>query len=394
MSDKILVINSGSSSLKYRLFDLSTDNRVLTAGLIERIGETSPANNGHPVNNHREAMSLLIRQIQSAGHFQAHETPFAIGHRVVHGGESFSEATLINEKVIQTIREAIPLAPLHNPANLLGIEVCREIWPDVPEVAVFDTAFHQTMPPAAYRYAIPEIFYRQHHIRRYGFHGTSFAYVALKAAEYLKRRPEELNLIALHLGNGASAVAIKNGRSIDTSMGMTPMAGLMMGTRCGDLDPGIILHLLEQAKLTASELSAILNRESGLSGIAGSNDMRDVLKRAEANDDNAHLALDMYSHVIKKYIGGYLAILGRVDALIFTGGIGQHAAAVRAAICKGLDHLGFGLDLEKNQEPSGGIAEIQSANSTALILIVPTDEELEIARQTALVAQHGRPVNF
>jgi acetate kinase len=271
---------------------------------------------------------------------------------------------------------------LHNPPNLTGIEVCRERWPLVPQIAVFDTAFHQSMPPEAYRYALPESLYRDSRIRRYGFHGTSFAYVTKRAGAYLGRDPDSLNLIALHLGNGASAAAIRNGRSVDTSMGMTPLAGLMMGTRCGDIDPGVLIHLLEQQDRAVPELGQLLNKESGLKGIAGSNDMRDVLAGAEAGNAASRLAIDMYAYRIRKYVGAYWAILGRVDALVFTGGIGEHAPVIRREACRDLENLGIELDQEANLRTSSGIAEIQSAGSRVRILIVPTDEELEIARQS------------
>jgi acetate kinase len=390
MPGKILVLNSGSSSIKYRLFDMAQDRRVLASGLIERIGER-PGGTGQPsIPDHREAMAEIVRRLEASGDLADERDLSAIGHRVVHGGEAFSAAVVVDEVVIEAIREAVPLAPLHNPPNLLGLEVCRERWPEVPQVAVFDTAFHQTLPPEAYRYALPEDCYSRFRIRRYGFHGTSFAYLAKRVAAHLGRPPESLNLIALHLGNGASACAIRGGRSVDTSMGLTPLAGLMMGTRCGDLDPGVVLHLLEEIGLPVEDVARLLNKDSGLKGVAGSNDMRDVLTRAAGGDERARLAIAMYGYRLRKYIGAYFAVLGRVDALAFTGGIGEHAAPIRREVCDPLGHFGIALDHGANESAGGGIAEIQASGAAVKILVVPADEELEIARQTAeVVARWG-----
>jgi acetate kinase len=381
MARKILVLNSGSSSLKYRLIDLDGE-RVLASGLVERIGEPPAEGGPPPMADHRAAIAEIVRRLEAADGWQGEADLHGIGHRVVHGGEAFAAAARVDERVIAAIREAIPLAPLHNPPNLLGIEVCRELWPEVPQVAVFDTAFHQTMPPRAFRYALPEECYSLSRIRRYGFHGTSFAYVSRRAAGHLGRPVAELNLIALHLGNGASACAIAGGRSLDTSMGLTPMAGLMMGTRCGDLDPGAVLHLIEERG--QAEAARMLNRDSGLKGVAGGNDMRDVLARAEAGDARARLAVEMYCYRIKHYIGAYYAVLGRVDALVFTGGIGEHAVPIRNGICAGLAHLGIVLDESANRSASGDIAEIQAGGGVR-VLAIRTDEELEIARQAGEV---------
>ncbi|SMF94235.1 acetate kinase [Methylomagnum ishizawai] len=380
MPRKILVLNSGSSSLKYRLIDLDGE-AVLATGLVERIGE-----DGAPAADHRQAIAELVRRLEASGHWRGAGDLYGIGHRVVHGGENFAAAAWVDDAVVAAIRAAIALAPLHNPPNLLGIEVCRELWPGVPQVAVFDTAFHQTMPPPAYRYALPESCYGGVPIRRYGFHGTSFAYVTRRVAEYLGRVPDALNLIALHLGNGASACAIGGGRSLDTSMGLTPLAGLMMGTRCGDLDPGVVLYLLGQGR-TLAEVADLLNRDSGLKGVAGGNDMRDVLARVAAGDAEAGLAVAMYCHRIKHYVGAYSAVLGRVDALVFTGGIGEHAAPIRQGVCAGLANLGIVLDEAANAALGPGIAELQGGGGVK-ILVVPADEELEIARQAGgVIAQ-------
>ena len=378
MLRKILVLNSGSSSVKYRLFGWrpGEECQPLVSGVIERIGEFDGL-----VADHRQALRQIVSQLGHDGYLREGEL-LGIGHRVVHGGETFSHAALVDKGVRDAIKAAIPLAPLHNPANLLGIDACEQVWPGIPQVAVFDTAFHQTLPPEAYRYAIPDSAYRNHGIRRYGFHGSSFAYVTRKVSDYLDLPSCRLNLLILHLGNGASACAIKDGKSIETSMGMTPMAGLMMGTRCGDLDPGVIFFWCEQQGVAPMEVFGWLNRSSGLKGIAGTNDMRDVLVRAEKGQSDACLALAMYVHRLRLYIGAYRALLPRLDALVFTGGIGEHAAKVRAAACHDLWHLGFSLDEAANAAVTHGIAEIQSADAAIKIMVIPTDEEAEIARET------------
>lgn len=382
MIDKILVINAGSSSLKYRLF--SAEETLLASGLIERIGESAG-----DTPDHGAAVVQMSRRLIADGGLATDEAPGAVGHRVVHGGEAFSAARRIDAAVLDAVRAAVPLAPLHNPANVLGIEFCLGHWPQVPQVAVFDTAFHQTLPPAAFRYALPESLYREQGVRRYGFHGTSHAFVAGRAADYLGQSLARLKLIVLHLGNGASACAIRDGRSIDTSMGMTPLAGLVMGTRTGDLDPGVVLHLLRNGASPA-EVDRLLNRDSGLKGLGGVNDMRTVLERANAGDAAAQLAIQVYCHRLKHYIGAYFAVLGGLDALIFTGGIGEHAAPIRAAACDGLEHLGICLDAAANRAAPGGVAEIGAPAGRARILVVPTNEELEIARQTrAVLAASG-----
>lgn len=331
---KVLVINCGSSSIKYGLFAMEPGH-LLASGLLERIGETVSLIRHRAENaqgelvehqqeieapDHRAAFANIVAILRGTFGFKAGDGPDAIGHRVVHGGEIFSASVAINQTVIDAIRNLIPLAPLHNPANLTGIEACREIFPSVPQVAVFDTAFHQTMPPHAFRYAIPETWYSSHGIRRYGFHGSSHRYVASRAAEYMQRPLADLKLITLHLGNGASAAAIQHGRSIDTSMGFTPLEGLVMGTRCGDLDAAIPLHLENVLGQSADELQEALNRDSGLKGLCGSNDLREVLAGEQAGDERARLALDVYCYRIRKYIGAYFVALGGLDALIFTGG--------------------------------------------------------------------------
>jgi acetate kinase len=393
---KVLVINSGSSSIKYQLFDMS-DHTVLAAGLLEQIGESESRLTHRTltaggtwekiikvekVAGHQEGFGLIGTVLSGSGAIKETGELYGIGHRVVHGGEKFHKPTIINQDVIAIIRELIPLAPLHNPANLLGIEVTLEAAPDVPQVAVFDTAFHQSIPAHAFRYAIPTDLYENHHVRRYGFHGTSHYYVARQAAIHLKRPLESLNLITLHLGNGASAAAIKSGKSVDTSMGMTPLEGLIMGTRSGDIDPAIIFYLGRITGLTQDQVESLLNKHSGLKGICGVNDMREIQKLAEEGEESARLAIEMYCYRIKKYIGAYYTVLGHVDALVFTAGIGENAADVRLRSCAGLAQIGIEMDKNKNTRKTNGVLEIHSDRSTVNILVIPTDEELEIAVQT------------
>ena len=399
---KILVINSGSSSIKYRLFDM-TAGTVLASGVLEQIGETQ-SRLTHQTRNAQGEMDKIVKTDAAADHqvgFQLIGTVMGesgelqdtaelsgIGHRVVHGGEEFKEPTLIDKNVIDTIRRLIPLAPLHNPANLLGIEVAMHSAPQVPQVAVFDTAFHQSIPEHAFRYAIPQNLYEKHHVRRYGFHGTSHFYVAKQAATLLDRPLNELNLITLHLGNGASAAAVKGGKSIDTSMGMTPLEGLIMGTRCGDIDPAIIFYLKRKTGMARDEMESILNQKSGLKGICGVNDMRQIEKLAQSGNSQARLAIDMVCYRIKKYIGAYYAVLGRLDALVFTAGIGEKSSLIRGGACQGLAHLGIEIDPEKNNQKSNKSFEIQKRGSRIKVLVVPTNEELEIAEQTLKCIQN------
>jgi acetate kinase len=392
---KILVINSGSSSIKYRLFDM-TAGTVLASGVLEQIGETQ-SRLTHQTRNARGEMDEIVKTDAVADHqagfqligavlgesgaLQDTKELSGIGHRVVHGGEEFKEPTRINAAVIDTIRRLSPLAPLHNPANLLGIEVAMQSAPQVPQIAVFDTAFHQSIPIHAFRYAIPQDLYEAHHVRRYGFHGTSHDYVAKQAAKLMDRPLNSLNLITLHLGNGASAAAVKGGKSIDTSMGMTPLEGLIMGTRCGDIDPAIIFYLKRKTGLARDAVESILNKESGLKGICGVNDMRQIEKLARDGNSQAKLAIEMVCYRIKKYIGAYNAVLGRLDALVFTAGIGEKSPLIRAGACQGLSHLGIEIDPEKNNQKSKKAFEIQKRGSTVKVIVIPTNEELEIAEQ-------------
>ena len=378
---RILVLNAGSSSLKYQLFGME-DERVLARGSVDRIGEP-----GSGVDSHQDALQRIIDALQAQGAVRGREDLDAIGHRVVHGGEQFHKPVLIDAEVVRAIREMIPLAPLHNPANLQGIEVAQRLFPGTPQVAVFDTAFHQSMPPAAFRYALPAALYREHRVRRYGFHGTSHKYVAQRAAAVLQRDPAELNLITLHLGNGCSAAAIAAGKSIDTSMGMTPLEGLVMGTRCGDIDPALHFYLQRELALSSAETENLLNKRSGLIGLCGVSDMREVERRIEAGDEEARLAESMFVYRIRKYIGAYAAVLGRLDAIVFTGGIGEHSARIRALVCSGLELFGVALDPRRN-EAAHGECSIEQSDTNLKLLVIATNEELEIARSSACCLQH------
>ena len=389
---KILVLNAGSSSLKYSLFDMAGQT-VLLSGLIERIGEAGASHRfrigasdpqQHSLNceHHRDALQTLFALLTETVLPDLSELA-AVGHRVVHGGEFFREPALIDRQVIAHIAAASPLAPLHNPANLLGIEATLQLLDTVPQVAVFDTAFHQTLPDYAYRYPLPGRLYTEHGVRRYGFHGTSHAYIAKQAAKHLGKQLSETHLITLHLGNGASASAIAGGVSIDTSMGMTPLEGLMMGSRCGDIDPAIAFYLARTLDMDLNAIDRLYNKASGCLGVCGENDMRAIHTNADAGDDSARLALAMYAYRIKKYIGAYYAVLGRVDALVFTGGIGENDAWLRQACCAGLTALGIAVDPAANAAPAKPAATISPSGSEVAVLVIATNEELEIAIQTA-----------
>jgi acetate kinase len=398
---KVVVINSGSSSVKYQVFE-SSDFAVLSSGLLERIGEKESLHTHRAytvsgsvkeairrahVSNHEDGFRFILNMPADSAVIKDPAELLGIGHRVVHGGEAFRDPALIDDNVMQTIRDLIPLAPLHNPANLLGIEAARQVFPGVPQVAVFDTAFHQSMPAHAFMYALPYSLYALHRVRRYGFHGTSHLWVAKKAADYLKKPLPALNLITLHLGNGASAAAIRQGLSVDTSMGMTPLEGFVMGTRCGDLDPAISFYLGRVTGMADGELESLLNKGSGLKGICGANDMREILQMATRDEPLARLALDLYCYRIKKYIGAYLAVLGRTDAIVFTGGIGENASLIRERVCEGMDPLGVSLDRSKNATAKGNVAEIGTEGAPVRLLVIRTDEEREIAEQTVSAIQ-------
>jgi acetate kinase len=401
---KILVLNAGSSSIKFELFDMPSE-RALASGLVERIGGEGSrllwrCDPSEPkrvrqriIVDHSAGLELVLAALcegEGAPLARLDEIG-AVGHRVVHGGEAFAQTVRITPEVEAAIEEHAPLAPLHNPANLMGIRVARQALPAVPQVAVFDTAFHQTMPARAYLYALPMDLYEEQRVRRYGFHGTSHRFVAERAASLLERPLEGLNLITCHLGNGASVCAIQGGRSIDTSMGMTPLEGLIMGTRCGDLDPAVPLYLQRHLGLDALELDHLLNKRSGLLGLSGiSNDLREIEQAAEDGDEQARLALDAYAYRIRKYIGAYTAALGRVDALVFTAGVGENSDLVRALVGEGLEPLGYAMDLDANRGLRGREADIATADSRARILVIPTDEELLIARDAYGVAKESK----
>ena len=371
----ILVINSGSSSLKYQLFKMPAKAPVCS-GLVERIGEA-----GSAVADHGIALKQVIASM-SEGPDAVINSPddiVAVGHRVVHGGEQFSGPTIIDNAVKEQIKKLFSLAPLHNPANYKCIEVAEQTFPNAKQVAIFDTAFHQSIPEKAYRYAIPEEYYKDHGIRVYGFHGTSHKYVSEQAMGWLGK--PDAKLISIHLGNGCSMTAIAAGRSGDTTMGFGPLSGLMMGTRSGDIDASVIFHLMEHSGYTLEQLSSLLNKQSGLLGVGGSMDMRDIRKRLEQGDARAKLAVDLYAYRIKKFIGAYAAVLNGLDAIIFTAGVGENDSAMRAAVCEKMEYLNIVLDKQKNTAYKKELLEINAEESGVKILVVPTNEEYEIAKQ-------------
>lgn len=400
----ILVVNSGSSSLKYSLIDIENENE-LAAGLIERIGQDVSAirhtvrpdatadavvtmldasyDSERPVVDHDAAFAVMMEQFAEHGPLLDVHPPVAVGHRVVHGGARFYAPTLVTRNVEEQIEELAVLAPLHNPANLAGIVAARAVFSDVPHVAVFDTAFHQTLPAAAYTYAIDAELAATHRVRRYGFHGTSHQFVSESAATFVGRDIGTLRQLVFHLGNGASVTAIDGGRSVETSMGLTPLEGLVMGTRSGDLDPAALVHLSRRAGYSIDDLDALLNSRSGLKGLAGRSDMRDILAGREDGDEAATLAFDVYIHRLRAYAGAYIAQLGGVDVISFTAGVGENAAAVRAEAMATLGFAGVEIDPARNEERQRGIRRISTDGSRVTVLVVPTNEELEIARQTS-----------
>ncbi|MET8676774.1 acetate kinase [Streptomyces sp. NPDC004647] len=376
---RVLVLNSGSSSVKYQLVDMADGSR-LASGIVERIGEG-------PVADHSAALKQVADELSSQGLGLDSPELAAVGHRVVHGGTRFTEPTLITDEVVEEIEKLIPLAPLHNPANVTGIKVARELRPDLPQVAIFDTAFHSTIPERAARYAIDTATADAYGIRRYGFHGTSHAYVSRAAAKLLGKDPSEVNTIVLHLGNGASASAVEGGVCVDTSMGLTPLEGLVMGTRSGDLDPAVIFHLARVGGMSPDDIDTLLNKRSGLLGLCGDNDMREIGRRMGEGDRAARLAFDIYIHRLRKYVGAYTAVLGRVDAIVFTAGVGENSAAVREAAMQRLDALGIEVDAALNAVRGSSARLISAEGSRVAVAVVPTDEELEIATQAyALVS--------
>ena len=393
--NKILVINTGSSSLKFQLIDMETET-MLARGLCDRIGIDDSflkysRNNKKDIiikkemPDHKTALEESIDALtnESTGVIKNISEISAVGHRVVHGGEKFQNSVIIDNEVIEAIKECINLAPLHNPPNIIGIQACKELMPNVPMVAVFDTAFHQTMPDYAYLYALPYELYEKYGIRKYGFHGTSHKYVTERASVILNRALEDLKLISCHLGNGASICAVKNGKSVDTSMGFTPLEGLAMGTRCGSIDPAIVLFLMEKEKMTPDELDDYLNKKSGVLGISGiSSDFRDIQAAADTGNKRAKLAIDVFCYRVSKYIGGYAAALGGVDAVIFTAGIGENNDMVRKKSLVGLEWFGICIDEEKNKNARGKEVDISTNDARVKTLVIPTNEELEIAKQT------------
>lgn len=395
---KVLVINAGSSSLKYQLIDVDTKD-VIAKGLVDRIGISDsnviykPAMGKtdfavvRDVKDHTEAIRLVIDAMLDPvnGVIKSMDEIDAVGHRVVHGGEKFTAPVLINDAVMETIETLTDLAPLHNPANMMGIRACREIMPNAPMVAVFDTAFHQTMPAEAYIYALPYEAYTDNMVRRYGFHGTSHNYVSKVAVEMLGKPAEETKIVTCHLGNGSSIAAVKGGKCIDTSMGLTPLEGVPMGTRCGDIDPAIVLYLMKKLNLNVNEMDAYLNKKSGVLGISGvSSDMRDIEAAAKQGNERAELALATLAYKVKKYIGAYVAAMDGVDAIVFTAGVGENAANIRERIISGLGYLGVVPDYELNSNcPRGQNVEISKPESSVKVFVIPTDEEMMIATQTA-----------
>lgn len=400
----VLVVNSGSSSLKYSLLDMRSETEI-ASGLIERIGEQSAVVtherasapdaldsaaagewvSEQPIRDHHDAFAAMIECFTKHGPSLSDYPPVVIGHRVVHGGARFFAPTLVDDDVARQIGELSVLAPLHNTANLAGIMAAREVFTTVPHVTVFDTAFHQTLDPAAYTYAIDTELAETHRVRRYGFHGTSHKYVSEQAAAFLKRDLTQIRQIVFHLGNGASVTAVDGGRSVETSMGMTPLEGLVMGTRSGDIDAAALLHLARRADLSIDELDTLVNKQSGLLGLAGRSDMRDVLAGVADGDEAATLAYNVYVHRLRAYAGAYIAQLGGVDVISFTAGVGENAAPVRADALATLEFMGIRIDPERNATRTPGIRRISSDDSTVDVLVVPTNEELEIARQSLSV---------
>ncbi len=398
---KVLVINAGSSSLKYQFLESET-GEVLAKGGAERIGldnaciiharfDEEKVRIDEDLPNHKDAVEKVLEILTSSEHGVIHSMMEidAVGHRVVHGGEKFSSSVIITPSVKSAIRVCSSLAPLHNPANMIGIEACEAAMPGVPQVAVFDTAFHQTMPPEAYMYALPYEIYEEYRIRRYGFHGTSHRYVAERAAAMLGKPLEELKIVTCHLGNGSSIAAVKNGMSIDTSMGLTPLAGICMGTRCGDIDPAIVTILMEKEGLDMKGVDSLMNKKSGVHGVSGvSSDFRDLYKASREGYERATMALDMFIYQCKKFIGAYAAAMNGLDAVVFTAGIGENTPELRESVSEGLSYLGLHLDPKKNDGLRGKEADVSAEGSVVRVLVIPTNEELAIARETDRLARH------
>lgn len=398
----ILVINSGSSSIKFKLYDMDNES-VICKGLIEQIGASNSYakltmektnkvfDKKEPVSDHYVGINIMNELFSKSGALKSLDEVDAVGHRVVQGADYFNDATLVNEDVLEKIEHLIPLAPLHNPANLAGIKGILKVRPNMPNVVVFDTVFHQSMPKNVYMYPLPLEFYEKYKVRKYGAHGTSHEFVAKTCSKLIGVDFDKLNCITLHLGNGASITAIKNGKCVDTTMGLTPLEGLMMGTRCGDIDPAIIPFLVKNANLSAEELDGIMNKKSGLLAIGGTNDMRLIESKMDSGDKNAKLAFEMFVLRIKKYIGAYVAILSEVNAIVFTAGIGENDFRIRQAVCEGLEPIGIKIDKEKNSILGNKPRIISLEDSKIKITVVPTDEELAIAKDTVrILAKHKK----
>lgn len=397
---KILVLNCGSSSVKYKLIELSgNEQNILAEGGVEKVGLPDSflkfKYNGEKVTinasmpNHNVAIRIILDNLTSEkfGCIKNFDEIEAVGHRLVHGGEKFNSSVLINDEVIAKVKECYDLAPLHNPVNIAGVDAISEILPDVPQVGVFDTAFHQTMPSYAYMYGLPYEMYEKYGVRRYGFHGTSHRYVSRRACDFLGLEYEKQRIITCHIGNGGSITAIKDGKSVDTSMGMTPVEGLIMGTRCGDVDPGALLYIQQKEHLDHEGMQALINKKSGVAGLTGvSSDMRDIEKAVEEGNERAIMALNMYEYRITKYIGAYTAALGGVDVIVFTGGVGENQTGTRERICKQLAFLGIEFDVEKNKT-RGEEIELSTPNSKVRVVVIPTDEEYMIARDTEAIVK-------
>ncbi len=391
---KVLVINCGSSSLKYQLFDMD-DKSVLAKGLVERIGleegtlKHTPAGKdkveiSEKIPNHKVAVKMMLDALLDENHgvLKSISEISAVGHRVVHGGEKFSGSVKINDEVMEILKECVDIAPLHNPPNIIGIEAAKELLPDVPMVGVFDTAFHQTMPKYAYMYGLPYELYEKYGIRRYGFHGTSHRFVSAEAAKMLDKPIEELKMVTLHLGNGSSITAVENGKSIDNSMGFTPLEGILMGTRCGNIDPAIVPFIMEKEGLSSEEINNYLNKKCGVYGVSGvSSDFRDLEEAAENGNSRAQLALEIFAYQAKKFIGSYAAAMNGLDAIVFTGGIGENSSTVRKMICENMEFFGIKIDEEKNKV-RGKKADISAEDAKTKVLVIPTNEELMIALDT------------
>jgi acetate kinase len=398
---KVLVINCGSSSLKYQLINMENEN-VLAKGLVERIGIegsilTQKVNDEkyvieQPMKDHKVAIKLVLDALIDKEHGVISDMSeiSAVGHRVVHGGEKYAGSVLIDENVMEALQECVKLAPLHNPPNIIGINACRELMPSTPMVGVFDTAFHQTLPEEAFIYALPYELYTQYGIRKYGFHGTSHRFVSMTAAQMMGKNIEDLKIITCHLGNGASLSAVKGGKSVDTTMGFTPLAGVAMGTRCGDIDPAIVPFLVKETGMSIEEVDNLMNKKSGVLGVSGvSSDFRDIENAAKDGNKRSELALDVFHYRVRTSIGAYAAALNGVDCIVFTAGLGENSITSRAAICDGLQYLGLNIDAEKNNV-RGKATEISTADSKVKVFVIPTDEELMIARDTKEIVESAK----